>query len=74
LETQVRQYSVVSLMRALASSISSGEASSSAQESEQKACSPFCSVWRACAAPPSTPIGMLLRSLTVGPSPLASAV
>ena len=37
-------------MRALAWSMSSGEASSSAQESEQNACSPFWSVCRACAA------------------------
>ncbi len=59
-------------MRAFAWSMSSGEASSSAQESEQNACSPFWSVCRACAICPSTPSGMLLRSLTVIPAPLAS--
>ena len=61
-------------MRALAWSMSSGEASSSAQESEQNACSPFWSVCRARAAAASAPNGMLLRSLTVTPAPLASAV
>ena len=74
LEIQVRQKLAVSAIRALASSMSSGEASSSAQESEQKACSPFWSVWRACAISPSSPSGMLLRSLTVTPAPVASAV
>ena len=52
---------VVSPRRALASSTSLGEASSSAQERQQKACSPSCSVWRA-ADGLSSPRGMLLRS------------
>jgi hypothetical protein len=68
-----RQKRVVVASRAVASSTSVGEASSSAHESEQNIASPACSTWRPRVRLPSMPSDRSVDSRIVWPAPLASA-